>query len=196
MNTKLNREEFENKVTAYALGSLGLHEARVFEELISSFDEGEINDLNELEQTVTALAFNSSPAAPPLSIKEKLFERINEENNNEEPSTQMPPMLKIRADEGKWFDYEVGIKVKPLFVDPSTKTMTTLMKMSPGSELPKHRHIGVEQCYVIEGEMIVGGIQYVAGDFFCAMPGTIHETVRSDIGGLILIVAPDHYETI
>ncbi len=197
MGTNLNREEFENKATAYALGSINLHEARAFEELFFSFDENEIKELEELGTTVTALAYNTPSAVPSPSVKEKLFANINEETNNNAPkSTQTPPMFKIRADEGEWLDYEPGIKVKPLFVDPSTKTMTTLMKMSPASALPRHRHIGVEQCYVIEGEMIVGDVRYTTGDFFCAMPDTIHECVRSDIGGLILIVSPDHYEVV
>jgi anti-sigma factor ChrR (cupin superfamily) len=197
MNENLTREEFEDKASAYALGALSLHEIRVFEDLISSFDEGELKDLDELERTVAALAFLAEPVAPSPSVKDKLLAQINSQTTNKKSDlSKVLQTVTVRADEGDWIDFEPGIQIKPLFNDQFNKTVTTLMRMQPGSSLPEHKHIGVEQCYVISGEMIVGETHYVAGDFFVAMPDTIHKTVTSEIGGLILIVSPDHYEVV
>lgn len=198
MTTNLTREDFENKAAAYALGSMNLHEVRVFEDLISAFDESEMKDLNELERTVFALAFVTEPTAPSSSVKEKLFAQINKETSGKPQSdlSKILPMVTVRADEGDWIKFEKGVQIKPLFSDTNNKTVTTLMRMRPGSTIPRHKHIGIEQCYVISGDMVVGDTQYNAGDFFCAMPDTIHEPVTSTNGGLILIVSPDHYEVV
>lgn len=196
MSKNLTREEFEDKAAAYALGAMSLHEVRVFEDLISSFDEGELNDLNELEQSVAALAYAAEPAAPAASVKEKLFAQINKDIENNNNSGDESPMFSVRKEEGDWIKFEKGIQLKFLFRDPFNKTVTTLMRLRPGSVLPKHKHIGIEQCYVIEGDMILDGVTYNAGDFFCAMPDTIHEPITTTQGGLVLLVSPEHYEPV
>jgi quercetin dioxygenase-like cupin family protein len=196
MTTNLTREEFEDKAAAYALGAMNLHEVRVFEELISSFDNGEMKDLNELERTVSALAFLAEPIAPSSSVKDNLFAQINADSKNKSSSSEISQKVTVRADEGSWIKFEKGVQIKLLFSDPANQTVTTLLRMRPGSVIPRHKHIGVEQCYVISGDMVVGDTQYTAGDFFVAMPDTIHETITSANGGVILIVSPDHYEVV
>lgn len=200
-NMGMTRENFEDKATAYALGAMNLHEVRVFEDLISSFDDGELKDLDELERTVSALAFAVEPAVPSLGVKEKLFAQINQESKKEvsEPeseSLEYVETISLRKDEGEWVKFEKGIQIKFLFNDPVNKTVTSLMRLRPGSVIPRHKHIGVEQCYVVEGEMILGNDRYTAGDFFCAMPDTVHDTITSETGGVILLVSPEHYQPI
>lgn len=197
MSTNLTREEFEEKAAAYALGAMNLHEIRVFEDLISSFDDG-TNDLNELERTVAAMAFAAEPVVPSSSVKEKLFAQINNdiENKTKENLTALSQSVSVRKDEGEWIKFEKGIQIKFLFKDPINKTVTTLMRLRPGSVIPKHKHIGIEQCYVIEGDMVLGNNTYNAGDFFCAMPDTIHEPITTTNGGMILLVSPEHYEPV
>lgn len=197
MNTDLTKAEFEEKAAAYALGAMNLHEVRVFEDLISSFDEG-MKDLSELERTVEALAFAVKPAVPSSSVKEKLFTQINQdiENKTKANLTELSQSVSIRKDEGEWIKFEKGIQIKFLFKDPINKTVTTLMRLRPGSIIPRHKHIGIEQCYVIEGDMVLGDKQYNAGDYFCAMPDTIHEPITTVNGGMILLVSPEHYEPV
>jgi quercetin dioxygenase-like cupin family protein len=197
----MTREEFEDKATAYALGAMSLHEVRVFEDLISSFDEGEINDLNELERSVAALAFAAQPATPSSAVKEKLFAQISKESKKkvsepESASLEHVETISLRKDEGEWMKFEKGIQIKFLFNDPVNKTVTSLMRLRPGSAIPRHKHSGFEQCYVVEGEMILGNDRYTAGDFFCAMPDTIHETITTETGGVILLVSPEHYQPV
>lgn len=193
MKTNISKEEFENRATAYALGALSLHEARAFEDAFSSFDEEELAELKELDETAALLAFDSISVAPPPSVKEKLFKRINEETKD--PATP-PPMLIIRSEEGEWVECGDGILVKQLFVDPYKKTATTLMQMKPGASFPKHRHSGVEECYLLEGDITMDGKQYAKGDYLCALPDTIHEPLSTVGGALLLLIAPEHYEVI
>ena len=46
-----------------------------------------------------------------------------------------------------------GVFVRKLYEDPSGR-LTTLTKMEPGAVLPLHRHVGVEQSYVIVGTLV------------------------------------------
>ena len=43
-----------------------------------------------------------------------------------------------------------GVYIKRLYEDPSGR-QTTLTRMEPGAKLPRHRHVGIEQSYVLAG---------------------------------------------
>ena len=79
--------------------------------------------------------------------------------------------LIVRAGEGAWRPTaDAGVRIKLLFVDRERATVTTLVRMEPGARIPAHRHLGLEQCLVLEGDLRSGGIEMSAGDFNCSMP--------------------------
>ena len=80
--------------------------------------------------------------------------------------------------------------------DRARGTATTLVRMEPGSRIRPHRHLGVEQCLVLEGDVRSGTIGMRAGDFNCSPPGSVHEELVSDGGALLLLVSPEHYEPV
>ena len=46
-----------------------------------------------------------------------------------------------------------GVDVKPLYQDASGR-QTSLVRMAPGARLPRHRHVGIEQSYMGEGNRL------------------------------------------
>jgi anti-sigma factor ChrR (cupin superfamily) len=68
--------------------------------------------------------------------------------------------------------------------------------MEPGARIPAHRHLGVEQCLLLEGDLRAGQLEMSAGDFNCSLPGSVHEDLTTEGGALFLIVAPERYETL
>jgi anti-sigma factor ChrR (cupin superfamily) len=105
--------------------------------------------------------------------------------------------LVVRAGEGEWRPTaDAGVRFKLLFVDRERSTVTTLVRMEPGARIPAHRHLGVEQCLLLEGDLRAGGIEMSAGDFNCSLPGSVHEDLTTEGGALFLIVAPERYETL
>ena len=63
-----------------------------------------------------------------------------------------------------------GIVVKPLLFDRASGLATSLMRMAPGSALPEHEHVAIEQTWVIEGHLVDksgpdAGIECTAGQF-------------------------------
>lgn len=106
----------------------------------------------------------------------------------------MNPFLTLRANEGEWYEASAGILVKRLFLDKKSGAVTSLFKFAPGVRVPRHHHSGVEQCLVLEGDFQVNNEKFGPGDFSCAMPGSVHESIYSEGGALVLIVAHEAYQ--
>jgi anti-sigma factor ChrR (cupin superfamily) len=198
----------------YALGALEGTEARSFEQHL---DEGCAACAAEVEafaETCAALALAAPAAAPPASARERLLARVSEESGGPPPETSGRPaprsearadspaadasgLLVVRAGEGEWLKTEdPGVFVKLLYVDRERETVTTLVRMSPGSRIPPHRHRGAEQCLVLEGDVSSGVHTLSAGDFNCAPAGSVHDELTSERGALLLIVSPGSYEVL
>lgn len=103
--------------------------------------------------------------------------------------------LVVRAGEGEWRETEdPGVTFKLLFADRERATVTTLVRMEPGARIRAHRHLGVEQCLLLEGDLRSGQLEMAAGDFNCSLPGSVHDDLTTEGGALFLIVAPERYE--
>lgn len=62
-----------------------------------------------------------------------------------------------------------------------------LYRMEPGSTSQAHEHLGLEQFYVVEGELIDNdGTVYSAGDLVCLDEGTQHSSTSPK--GCLLVV--------
>ncbi len=83
-----------------------------------------------------------------------------------------------------------GIEVKTLLFDRASGLASSLMRMAPGSELPEHEHVQIEQTWVIEGHLVDRsgpdeGIECKAGQFIWRPAGSRH-SAWSPQGGLML----------
>lgn len=95
----------------------------------------------------------------------------------------------VREGEGEWTTVKPGVRVKQLFADPVRDEVTMLIRMEPGSSYPPHEHGGPEQCLVVEGQLIVGGLVLGAGDFQCAPRSSLHQVSRTETGCVLFIVS-------
>jgi quercetin dioxygenase-like cupin family protein len=82
-----------------------------------------------------------------------------------------------------------GIEVRRLALDAANDRVTIEVRMAPGSSYPAHRHGGVEECYVLEGDLDVGGVEMRAGDFQRVERGSVHPVQRTRKGCRLLIVS-------
>lgn len=201
MNHSWLEEETEERAALHALGALGQHEARSFEEHLAEGCETCLAAASDFEAVVSKLAFAAPEAAPQASARDKLLSRLSAED---EPTTPAPtsaqhdnsqPLI-VRADEGRWHKMCAGVIFKQLFKDATRNTVTSLVKLEPGAYIPMHRHQGIEECYVIEGDVFANNETLNAGDYTCAMEGSIHHAISTTGGALILIVGPESYEVL
>ena len=79
-----------------------------------------------------------------------------------------------------------GIEQKTLLFDKATGLITALMRMAPGTRLPEHEHVKIEQTYVLEGELHCGEGICKAGQFVWRPAGSRHEAWAGPQGGTFL----------
>ena len=79
-----------------------------------------------------------------------------------------------------------GIEFKPLLVERASGLMTLLMRMAPGTKLPDHEHVEIEQTYVLEGSLVCPEGECRAGQYVWRPAGSRHEAWAGAQGGLML----------
>jgi quercetin dioxygenase-like cupin family protein len=134
-------------------------------------------------------AFVSWPTGvlrPSATLWERLAGRIGAEADVE----PVVPALPLWA-EPAWSEVAPGISVKLLATDPERSRVSLLVQLAPGTDYPPHRHDGVEELHMLEGELIVGERTLYAGDYLRSEPGTVDLRVRSETGCTgILLTSP------
>lgn len=200
----------------YALGALEGEEARAFEAHLEEGCDACQSELREFDSVVGSLGLAAPEAEPPPAARERLLERLaardasesNVENASESKASARAEtdssrslcdegFLVVRAGEGQWLPTgDAGVSFKLLYTDRERGTFTTLVRMEAGASIRAHRHLGVEQCLVIEGDLRAGDVQMGAGDFNCSLPGSVHEEISTTGGALFLIVGPERYEVV
>ena len=79
----------------------------------------------------------------------------------------------------------VGIDMKILLQDTESGLLTALFRWAPGTELPLHEHVRVEQTYVLEGSIVDDEGEVLAGDFVWRPQGNKH-VARAPQGALVI----------
>jgi anti-sigma factor ChrR (cupin superfamily) len=78
-----------------------------------------------------------------------------------------------------------GIDMKILLKDAQSGLMTALFRWQPGTELPLHEHVEVEQTYVLSGSIVDDEGEVTAGNYVWRPRGNRH-VARSPGGALVL----------
>ena len=195
-------EEAQGRAALYALGALDPEEARDFEEHAAECEPC-AEELRCFRSVAAALAIAPAEAEPPADVRSRLLARVAEGDGPKAGAEAASGgeaaagFLVVRKGEGRWRPTgDAGISYKLLYADAERGTYTTLVRMEPGSRIPAHRHLGVEQCLVLEGDVRAGDTGMSAGDFNCSLAGSLHEEIVTDGGALLLFVSPERYEVV
>lgn len=78
-----------------------------------------------------------------------------------------------------------GIDMKILLHDEETGLMTALFRWAPGSTLPLHEHVEIEQSYILEGSIVDEEGEATAGNFVWR-PARNRHAATSPNGALLL----------
>jgi anti-sigma factor ChrR (cupin superfamily) len=187
-------EGIRDVAAAYSLGALEPEEAVAFEDHLAEGCHVCRAEFKGFDATVSALALGAAEQEPPDEMRLTLLSMLN--GDQKQPDTMRPQFLSIRCGEGDWQEMGGGVLIKQLFVDSSSGLATLLVKMLPGTSLPRHRHRGVEQFFIIEGDCSVHGEKLGPGDYHRAETGSVHENTYTVSGTMFLLVAPDSYDVL
>lgn len=181
--------ETAGEAALYALGALSKDEARAFEMHLAAGCEPCGASVKAFQVVVEKLGFGAPVEQPPSRLRARLFAELEEERADATGES-----LTIRFDTGEWKEISKGAFVKRLFVDKARNTVTSLYRLLPGARLPAHRHLGIEECIVIEGDYHINDEVLGAGDYHCALPGSADRSLYTVGGTMFLIVAPERCE--
>jgi ChrR Cupin-like domain len=180
-------DETRELAANYALGVLDPIESASFERLLAA-DANVAAEVAAFRSVAAELAYGAPLAQPSAKVKEGLLARI------QPPKSQALAIANIvRASETGWVRTPFpGVEVKRLFVDPANGMITTLLKAAAGAIYPAHQHGGLEQVYVVDGDMIFDDHALDTGDYEVSEGHTHHSAIRTTEGCLALIIhSPD-----
>jgi len=78
-----------------------------------------------------------------------------------------------------------GVDIKVLMEDAESGLLTALFRWAPGSKLPLHEHVRIEQTFVLEGRLVDEEGEVNAGNFVWRPAGSRHIAHAPD-GALLL----------
>lgn len=165
------------------------------DEFLELFTAG---DQEALEAGVLALAADILPMEPPARVKADLFNRLDKApridptlEQNRKAAGKLPEVQFCFREEAAFqFSHMPGVTARMLHLDPATRRFSAIVKLEPGSRIPPHRHDGFEECLVLDGELIIGGVRMRAGDYQWAETGSDHAEQWTDLGATVLLSGP------
>ena len=170
----------------YALDLLDLEERLWVEaQIIDCADLAE--ELANYQAAVAVMPYSAPTMPMSADLKDRLFDRIADSGENQlgvEPiATAIPAVAKpsppaivtLRSSDLKWRPYRApGIEVALLYLDRANRMSSALLKAAAGVIYPLHQHQGIEEIYMLEGELVIDGQVYRAGDYIRSYPNSIH----------------------
>jgi len=171
-----HRDHLES-VALHALKALPSSEVPMVEAHIAACPECR-QELETLGPIVDSfVAWPTDVLRPSPSLWDRLGQRIAAE-------TGAVPVVPVprRRSEPEWEEAAPGIWCKLLATDAERQRVSMLVRLAPGTDYPPHRHAGVEELHLLDGELIVDDKTLQPGDYIRAEPGTVDRRVWSGTG--------------
>jgi mannose-6-phosphate isomerase-like protein (cupin superfamily) len=188
--------DVHNQVTLYAIGALPADEAREFETHLGGCELCR-NELESFARVSDEVAV-ATAGAPPPSLRGRVIERIADDRlAGGRLALDGDAMQFVRSGAIPWERGAIpGVEFKLLHRDPDRACSTKIVRLAPGIVFPSHRHGGVEELFVIQGEALISGVLMRAGDYCRAEPGTVHIDISTRTGVLFFGVSSDRDEAL
>jgi anti-sigma factor ChrR (cupin superfamily) len=101
--------------------------------------------------------------------------------------TGAPPSQNFNLSEIPWTEAMTGVHQKPIWQDKETKRRAVFVRFEAGAQLPRHKHVGDELIFVIEGANADESGEVVAGNMNYRPNGCVH-SVSTKNGATVLAV--------
>lgn len=172
------------RVAEYVLQALPASETSAF--------EAHVDECPECRQELDALrpiidAFGDWPTdilRPPTSLWARLAQRLAVECDGESSVTPEARWV----EEPQWKAVAPGISCKLLATDTANERVSMLVRLAPGVAYPRHRHVGVEELHLLDGELWIDDRKLYPGDYNRCEPGTTDSRVWSETGCTCVLV--------
>ncbi len=166
-----------DSVYLYVLQALSPNETLPVEWQIFTCEDC-IREVSSLRPAIQSLVcWQTDLLRPASSLWPRLAQKIGEGTGNQ--PMLAPPDLGITP---FWEDVLPGISCKVLATDAGKSRVSMLVRMNPGTGYPPHCHAGLEECYLLHGELMVNEKMIYPGDYHRAEAGSIDHRVWTQTG--------------
>lgn len=107
-----------------------------------------------------------------------------------------PGVTIVRPDAAQWQPHPevAGVTIKVLYRDPRSGIYSALLRLAPGSTLPRRRHAASEEMLLVSGIAAVGMHEMRAGEYSRAEADTTHEPITTTTGCTFFLTGSEHDE--
>ena len=171
------------QVDAYLMQALPANEAAAFEAHIAGCSDCR-TELELLRGVADSFVFwPADVLRPPAPLTERLARRLAAETGT---TTIVPPPS--RWHEPEWDEVAPGIFCKLMATDTQRHRISMLVRLLPGVEYPPHTHAGLEELFLLDGELWIDDRKLYPGDYNRAEVGTADARVWSETGCTCVLV--------
>jgi anti-sigma factor ChrR (cupin superfamily) len=193
-------DDLRELASMYALGALPTEQSAAYEAHLSQGCPVCRAEVAALREVAGAIGLTADPLAPRRELRERLMKTIS--------MAQQPPaghapgimydkggVLIARSEEMNWQPGQLpGLFQKVLFNDTQRGYTTSLVCMTAGTHYPSHRHAGVEELFLLEGDLSVDELSMKPGDYCRGEVGSIHGEIYTNAGCLFMVSSSQHDE--
>jgi anti-sigma factor ChrR (cupin superfamily) len=123
------------------------------------------------------VAWPTDVLRPESSLWDRLARRIAAETR-----TEPVHAAASQHAEPEWAVAGPGVFYKILAADAASRRVSLLVRLAPGADYPPHRHAGVEELHLLDGELWVDDKRLLPGDYIRGEAGTVDHRVWSETG--------------
>jgi anti-sigma factor ChrR (cupin superfamily) len=106
-----------------------------------------------------------------------------------------PPSQIFSLSELPWIEARKGVRQKRIWEDKANERRAILARFEPGATLPRHRHVGDELIFIVEGANADESGVVATGNMNYRPNGCVH-TVTTKNGAIVLAVVWGHTEPV
>jgi anti-sigma factor ChrR (cupin superfamily) len=171
------------QVAAFAMQALPPDEAEAIEAHTATCLQCR-QELEALRPVVDAfVSWPTDVLRPPTSLQDRLARRIAAETG--ENPVQPPPS---QWSEPAWDEVAPGIFCKLMATDTERHRVSMLVRLVPGVEYPPHTHAGLEELFLLDGELWIDDRKLYPGDYNRAEAGSGDKRVWSETGCTCVLI--------
>lgn len=187
--SELTPLDHHSRALEFALGRMTPEEEAAFVTMMESAPDLQAEYAHAMEAiSQIADAYAGSMPAPRKALKERVLDYATGKETSSDHSIHDANHYIVRSGKDGWIDSGLpGVMLKVLYADQASDRQTVLVRIEAGVHYPRHRHVGLEECLVLEGDLNMDNVRLKAGDFIVNPDGEIHNDTWTEEGCLLLL---------
>jgi ChrR Cupin-like domain len=164
----------------YVLGLLSEPEQDWLEQQLAECPEL-TEELAQYELAVAAIPYTAPVMPMAVDLKDRLFDRLKLEPQQSQPKdtptlkTISSAFLTVRSQDIQWQPHSVaGVEIAIFYTNLIKREIVGLFRAEAGMLYPIHRHSGIEEIYMLSGDLVIEDEVYGPGDYIHSQPESVH----------------------